>query len=79
MIVARENWRSQARHDFIVIDSAAGGAPLAANVFALPIDFHGYYPGYAAESAAKHDRLTFVVLKGKRAHQRHDHCRTLSS
>jgi len=33
-------------------------------VFALPIDFHGYYPGYAAESAAKHDRLTFVVLKG---------------
>ena len=32
-------------------------------VFALPIDFHGYYPGYAAESALKHDRLTFVVLK----------------
>ena len=32
-------------------------------VFALPIDFHGYYPGYAAGSAQKHDRLTFVVLK----------------
>lgn len=33
-------------------------------VFALPVDFHGYYPGYAAESAGKHDRLTMVVLKG---------------
>ncbi|WP_312733582.1 GMC oxidoreductase [Brevundimonas sp.] len=33
-------------------------------VFALPVDFHGYYPGYAAESAAKHDQFTMVVLKG---------------
>lgn len=33
-------------------------------VFALPIDFHGYYPGYAAESAGKLDRFTMVVLKG---------------
>lgn len=33
-------------------------------VFALPVDFHGYYPGYAAESAAKHDQFTLVVLKG---------------
>jgi choline dehydrogenase len=32
-------------------------------VFALPISFRGYYPGYAAESAKHHDRLTFVVLK----------------
>ena len=33
-------------------------------VFALPIDFHGYYPGYSADGAKKHDQLTFVVLKG---------------
>ena len=33
-------------------------------VFALPVDFHGYYPGYAAQSAAKHDQFTMVVLKG---------------
>ena len=28
------------------------------------MDFHGYYPGYAAQSAAKHDQFTMVVLKG---------------
>lgn len=33
-------------------------------VFALPVDFHGYYPGYAAESAEKHDQLTSLMLKG---------------
>ncbi|AIF48135.1 GMC family oxidoreductase [Dyella japonica] len=33
-------------------------------VMALPIDFHGYYPGYAAEGALEHDRLTLLVLKG---------------
>ncbi|KTR83906.1 choline dehydrogenase [Novosphingobium barchaimii] len=33
-------------------------------VFAIPVDFHGYYPGYAAESAGKLDRFTMVVLKG---------------
>lgn len=48
---------------FIARSSVAEGEPDLI-VFALPIDFHGYYPGYAAESAGKHDRLTFVVLKG---------------
>lgn len=32
-------------------------------VFALPVDFHGYYPGYAADGAKKHDRLTILILK----------------
>lgn len=33
-------------------------------VMALPIDFHGYYPGYSRDSATKLDRLTLLVLKG---------------
>nr|WP_148043188.1 GMC family oxidoreductase [Flexivirga caeni] len=32
-------------------------------VFALPIDFHGYYPGYAEEGAKYHNRLSILVLK----------------
>lgn len=48
---------------FIAKSSVAGDEP-DLFVFALPVDFHGYYPGYAAESAAKHDRFTMVVLKG---------------
>jgi choline dehydrogenase len=32
-------------------------------VFALPIDFHGYYPGYSADGAKKHDQLTILILK----------------
>lgn len=38
-------------------------------VMALPVDFHGYYPGYAAEGAAKLDRLTLLVLKGHTENQ----------
>ncbi|MEU6574292.1 GMC oxidoreductase [Streptomyces sp. NPDC046805] len=30
----------------------------------LPIDFHGYYPGYSDDGAQAHDRLAVVVLKG---------------
>lgn len=32
-------------------------------VFALPVAFTGYYPGYATDFTAHTDRLTFVVLK----------------
>ncbi|WP_199183573.1 MULTISPECIES: GMC family oxidoreductase [unclassified Brevundimonas] len=32
MTVARPDWRTQARHDFIVVGSGAGGGPLAANL-----------------------------------------------
>lgn len=48
---------------FIARSSVAGKEP-DLFVFALPVDFHGYYPGYAAESADKHDQFTMVVLKG---------------
>jgi choline dehydrogenase len=48
---------------FIARSSVAGVEP-DLFVFALPIDFHGYYPGYSADSARKHDQMTFVVLKG---------------
>ncbi len=33
-------------------------------VFALPIDFHGYYPGYSADAVRNHHSLSVVVLKG---------------
>lgn len=33
-------------------------------VFALPIDFQGYYPGYSRDLVSHHDRLSVVVLKG---------------
>ncbi|MET7506294.1 GMC family oxidoreductase [Streptomyces albidoflavus] len=29
-----------------------------------PLDFHGYYPGYAEDGTLAHDRLGVVVLKG---------------
>ncbi|MGW9583065.1 GMC family oxidoreductase [Streptomyces albidoflavus] len=29
-----------------------------------PLDFHGYYPGYAQDGTLAHDRLGVVVLKG---------------
>ncbi|WP_283847673.1 GMC oxidoreductase [Bradyrhizobium sp. NAS80.1] len=47
---------------FVARSSVAGVDP-DLYVMALPIDFHGYYPGYAAEAALKHDRLTLLVLK----------------
>nr|WP_294847534.1 GMC oxidoreductase [uncultured Sphingomonas sp.] len=47
---------------FVAKSSVAQGDPDLI-IFALPIDFHGYYPGYAGESAQHHDRVTFVVLK----------------
>lgn len=33
-------------------------------LFSLPIDFHGYYPGYSHEGAQFHNRLSILVLKG---------------
>ncbi|WP_283848233.1 GMC oxidoreductase [Bradyrhizobium sp. NAS80.1] len=47
----------------VVAKSSVAGTDPDLFVFALPVDFHGYYPGYAAESAIKHDRLTILVLK----------------
>lgn len=32
-------------------------------VFAVPVDFHGYYPGYARDGTKHLDRLTILVLK----------------
>ncbi|MGU3652641.1 GMC family oxidoreductase [Mycolicibacterium sp. A43C] len=32
-------------------------------VFSLPIDFRGYYPGYAQDSVAQRNRLSLVILK----------------
>ena len=32
-------------------------------VFSLPIDFRGYYPGYAKDGSVAHNRMTIVVLK----------------
>ncbi|WP_265445615.1 GMC family oxidoreductase [Flexivirga meconopsidis] len=33
-------------------------------IFALPIEFRGYYPGYAKDAVAHHNRLSVLVLKG---------------
>lgn len=33
-------------------------------LFSLPVDFHGYYPGYSHEGAQFHNRLSILVLKG---------------
>jgi choline dehydrogenase len=32
-------------------------------VFSLPIDFHGYYPGYSKDGVSRHNRLSVLVLK----------------
>lgn len=40
------------------------GLPSDLIVFALPIQFRGYYPGYAAQIVEHHDRASLVVLKG---------------
>ncbi|NHN56956.1 GMC family oxidoreductase [Calidifontibacter sp. DB0510] len=33
-------------------------------IFSLPIDFRGYYPGYAKDAVQAHNRLSILVLKG---------------
>lgn len=33
-------------------------------VFSLPVQFRGYYPGYSVDFRARHDAVTFVILKG---------------
>jgi choline dehydrogenase len=38
-------------------------------LFALPADFHGYYPGYAENLQSSPDRLTWVVLKAHTANR----------
>lgn len=38
-------------------------------VFSLPIDFHGYYPGYSRDAVRAHNRLSVLVLKGHTANR----------
>lgn len=38
-------------------------------VFALPIDFRGYYPGYSRDAVRPHNRLSLVVLKAHTANR----------
>lgn len=47
----------------ILAKSSAAGESSDLFVFALPIDFHGYYPGYSRDGVRHHDRLSVVVLK----------------
>lgn len=47
----------------IVARSSVAGPESDLVVFALPIDFRGYYPGYAADAVRAHNRLSVVVLK----------------
>ncbi|WP_205124203.1 MULTISPECIES: GMC family oxidoreductase [Tsukamurella] len=47
----------------LIAKSSVAGEASDLIVFALPIDFHGYYPGYAREGAQHHDRLSILVLK----------------
>lgn len=42
----------------------ADDGPADLIVFALPIEFRGYYPGYAHDGVVHHDRLSILVLKG---------------
>lgn len=48
----------------IIARSSVAGEASDLIVFSLPIDFHGYYPGYARDAVAAHDRLSLLVLKG---------------
>lgn len=47
----------------IVARSGVAGPASDLVVFALPIDFRGYYPGYAKDAVREHNRLSIVVLK----------------
>ncbi|GAB3293004.1 GMC family oxidoreductase [Epidermidibacterium keratini] len=47
----------------IVAKSSVAGDADDLIVFSLPIDFHGYYPGYAKDGSVAHNRMTIVVLK----------------
>ena len=49
--------------------SRGGDGPSDLIVFALPIDFRGYYPGYARDVVRHHDRLSVVVLKAHTANR----------
>ncbi|MEJ7728687.1 MAG: GMC oxidoreductase [Polyangiaceae bacterium] len=49
-----------------VLMRSAPEQPLAdLQVFAVPTDARGYYPGYAADSAAAKDRFSWLVLKAR--------------
>ncbi|MGY0498233.1 GMC family oxidoreductase [Nocardia sp. FBN12] len=47
----------------IIAKSSVAKADSDLIVFALPIDFHGYYPGYSRDSVRHHNRLSVLVLK----------------
>lgn len=44
--------------------AVAAGDPFDLIIFALPIEFRGYYPGYAKDAVTHHNRLSVLVLKG---------------
>lgn len=48
----------------IAKSSRYAGAESDLIVFAVPIDFHGYYPGYSKDTVKRRDMLSLVVLKG---------------
>lgn len=48
----------------VIARSSVAGEDPDLIVFSLPIDFHGYYPGYAKDAVANHHSLSMLVLKG---------------
>lgn len=48
----------------IIARSSVAGPASDLIIFSLPIEFHGYYPGYSHDAVAKHDQLSLLVLKG---------------
>ncbi len=48
----------------IIAKSSVSQADSDLIIFSLPIDFHGYYPGYAKDAVRTHDNLSVLVLKG---------------
>ncbi|TDO86064.1 GMC family oxidoreductase [Enemella evansiae] len=48
----------------IIARSSVAGEASDLIIFSLPIDFHGYYPGYSHDAVARHDQLSLLVLKG---------------
>lgn len=46
------------------VAAESGSGPSDLIIFSLPIDFHGYYPGYARDAVRDHNRLSILVLKG---------------
>ncbi|MFJ6542222.1 GMC family oxidoreductase [Streptomyces sp. NPDC091385] len=48
----------------IIAESSVADGDSDLMLLVLPVDFHGYYPGYAEDGSHARDRLAVVVLKG---------------